>query len=84
MQTFETSGTVCPTCGSRNDANTAVSGERGPAEGDFCVCFGCGEICRYTVELKLRKCETPELQQLPSRERRMLRTLAAKLRFRRN
>lgn len=35
--------TTCPFCGQNNEAVTPPEGGRGPQDGDFSMCFTCGE-----------------------------------------
>lgn len=51
--------TRCPVCGNPNDATTSTrSGvHRGPKQGDYAICFGCGVIMEFDVDLR---CFIPE------------------------
>jgi hypothetical protein len=40
----------CPVCGYKHDAVSSATGQmRVPTDGDFSICFRCGEITRFVV-----------------------------------
>ena len=56
----------CPHCKGKIDASTSADQiYRVPVEGDFSICFHCGEIGVFTKESKLRKPTIEDLQDVP-------------------
>ena len=55
--------TTCPKCGAKNDAMTDIAGEDAPNDGDFVICFDCGEVLIFE-QGKLREPFVEEADEL--------------------
>ena len=57
---------MCPACNHELDAATSATNEREePKEGDFSLCFYCGEILRFTGEgLDLKVANQNDMEEL--------------------
>jgi hypothetical protein len=62
--TWRHSDLTCPWCHGITDASTHAEGVAAPAEGDFSVCFHCGEPAVFAISpsgaVSLRKLSTSE------------------------
>lgn len=54
---------TCTSCGYAMDAATGF-GPEPPAEGDFSVCFRCGEMLTYLADLTVRRVSNAEIMRL--------------------
>lgn len=64
MDSYRLKESECPTCSHVLDAATGESGEK-PKNGDFSICFYCGEILRFKGEDgEIVRAEDGDLQEL--------------------
>ena len=63
---------VCPICQYEMDCATNVQGKEPPNQNSFSLCLRCGEILRFTPELKLREVTLSDLLELPRDVDRLL------------
>lgn len=63
---------VCPSCGSVNDAATNPFEGGSPTAGDMAICFQCGTLCIFNNDLTLRLAMQKEIEMLSAGERRMI------------
>lgn len=62
MSVLRTRRNPCPYCGRENNAVHEIhDGQKPPDEGDYSICWGCGEISIFERNLELRKATVPEL-----------------------
>lgn len=64
MDSYRLKESECPTCKHVLDAASGEGGEK-PKNGDFSICFYCGEILRFHGEEgDVKKAEEPDLLEL--------------------
>lgn len=51
---YTVEGQKCPTCGKVMDAVSGLNHDDAPKPGDWSLCYGCGELLRFTEQLGLR------------------------------
>jgi len=54
----------CPWCGKHLDRSSSVNCEEAPEEGDFTLCFGCGEWSVFASGMHLRKPDDEEFDEI--------------------
>lgn len=65
--------TKCPTCKGKIDAATGVAEpNHSPREGDFSLCFECGEILVFTKDLSLRMADLNDMLTVSDRNKDLL------------
>jgi len=50
-----TSWMLCPHCGALHDGAANMTGDNAPSEGDFNLCFECGDWAVFTADGQRRK-----------------------------
>lgn len=64
--------TVCPHCGFKMDAATALEGKVVPKPGDLAVCAGCAKLCQYDDDLALKFVTESVWEQVPEDDKRKI------------
>jgi hypothetical protein len=62
----------CSSCGTLNNAASAVGEDAGPSPGDATICMACGHIMVFREDLHLREPTIDELIQISSDPRTVL------------
>ena len=63
--TFDTPLSLCPECGFRFDATSAMKGSVGPSPGDLSLCLSCGTLLLFDEQLRpIIRADPAELEKL--------------------